>query len=96
MHRFEVAVITVPTPHTDRVPDLTCVRDAAQLLATRMEPGATVVLESTTHPGATRDVLIPNPDSRSGHRAPGAGDHSRARGDGPPISWSALLVGAAA
>ncbi|MER5889044.1 nucleotide sugar dehydrogenase [Streptomyces sp. NPDC001941] len=63
---FDVAVITVPTPLTDRAPDLTCVRDAAELLATRLEPGATVVLESTTYPGTTRDTLVPILEAGSG------------------------------
>jgi UDP-N-acetyl-D-glucosamine dehydrogenase len=56
----------VPTPLTDRTPDLSCVRDAARELAVRLEPGATVVLESTTHPGTTRDVLIPLLEQGSG------------------------------
>ncbi|MFD3621112.1 nucleotide sugar dehydrogenase [Streptomyces sp. NPDC058676] len=63
---FDVAVITVPTPLTDRTPDLSCVREAARELAVRLEPGATVVLESTTHPGTTRDVLIPLLEKGSG------------------------------
>ncbi|MEU0989103.1 nucleotide sugar dehydrogenase [Streptomyces sp. NPDC005953] len=63
---FDVAVITVPTPLTDRAPDLTCVRAAARTLAGYIEPGCTVVLESTTHPGTTRDVLIPLLEEGSG------------------------------
>ncbi|MFD4506685.1 nucleotide sugar dehydrogenase [Streptomyces sp. NPDC058457] len=63
---FDVAVITVPTPLTERAPDLTCVREAGRLLAAWLEPGATVVLESTTHPGTTRDVLIPLLEEGSG------------------------------
>ncbi|MGW2643095.1 nucleotide sugar dehydrogenase [Streptomyces sp. NPDC001348] len=66
---FDIAVITVPTPLTDRAPDLSCVRDAACVLAERLEPGATVVLESTTHPGTTRDVLIPLLEKGSGLKA---------------------------
>ncbi|MEW2608751.1 nucleotide sugar dehydrogenase [Streptomyces sp. NPDC047880] len=63
---FDVAVITVPTPLTDRAPDLSCVRDAGRALAEWIEPGATVVLESTTHPGTTRDVLVPLLEEGSG------------------------------
>ncbi|MFJ7340954.1 nucleotide sugar dehydrogenase [Streptomyces sp. NPDC101110] len=63
---FDVAVITVPTPLTDRAPDLSCVRDAGRALAEWVEPGATVVLESTTHPGTTRDVLVPLLEEGSG------------------------------
>ncbi|MFC8141781.1 nucleotide sugar dehydrogenase [Streptomyces paradoxus] len=63
---FDVAVITVPTPLTDRAPDLSCVRDAGRVLAEWIGPGATVVLESTTHPGTTRDVLVPLLEEGSG------------------------------
>ncbi|MFD7241099.1 nucleotide sugar dehydrogenase [Streptomyces massasporeus] len=63
---FDIAVITVPTPLTDRAPDLSCVRDAGRVLAEWIEPGATVVLESTTHPGTTRDVLVPLLEEGSG------------------------------
>ncbi|MFD5477087.1 nucleotide sugar dehydrogenase [Streptomyces hawaiiensis] len=63
---FDIAVITVPTPLTDRAPDLSCVRDAGSVLAEWIEPGATVVLESTTHPGTTRDVLVPLLEEGSG------------------------------
>ncbi|MFB8273538.1 nucleotide sugar dehydrogenase [Streptomyces sp. NPDC055955] len=63
---FDVAVITVPTPLTDRAPDLSCVREAGRTLARWLEPGATVVLESTTHPGTTRDVLVPLLEEGSG------------------------------
>ncbi|MEU8587018.1 nucleotide sugar dehydrogenase [Streptomyces sp. NPDC048664] len=63
---FDVAVITVPTPLTDRAPDLSCVREAGELLGRWLEPGATVVLESTTHPGTTREVLIPLLEEGSG------------------------------
>ncbi|MFF9277364.1 nucleotide sugar dehydrogenase [Streptomyces griseosporeus] len=63
---FDVAVITVPTPLKDRAPDLSCVREAAHTLAQYLEPGATVVLESTTYPGTTRDLLIPLLEQGSG------------------------------
>ncbi|MGW6457533.1 nucleotide sugar dehydrogenase [Streptomyces sp. NPDC055078] len=63
---FDVAVITVPTPLTNRAPDLTCVRDAARTLARYVEPGSTVILESTTYPGTTRDVLVPLLEEGSG------------------------------
>ncbi|MFJ9731298.1 nucleotide sugar dehydrogenase [Streptomyces sp. NPDC101171] len=63
---FDVAIITVPTPLTDRAPDLSCVREAGGMLAGWLEPGATVVLESTTHPGTTRDVLVPLLEEGSG------------------------------
>ncbi|MFE2041598.1 nucleotide sugar dehydrogenase [Streptomyces sp. NPDC059477] len=54
---FDVAVVTVPTPLLDDVPDLTFIEDAARELARYLRPGALVVLESTTYPGTTEDVF---------------------------------------
>ncbi|MDL4814694.1 nucleotide sugar dehydrogenase [Actinomadura opuntiae] len=53
-------VICVPTPLSqDGGPDLTAVRGAAGTVARRLEPGALVVLESTTYPGTTEEVVRP-------------------------------------
>ena len=53
-----VAVICVPTPLDDRgSPDLSHVRCAAGVLGDRLKPGTLVVLESTSFPGTTDDVV---------------------------------------
>ncbi|MFB4297844.1 nucleotide sugar dehydrogenase [Actinomadura sp. NTSP31] len=53
-------VICVPTPLSqDGGPDLTAVRGAAETVARHLEPGALVVLESTTYPGTTDEVVRP-------------------------------------
>lgn len=67
--RFDVAVITVPTPLTDSLPDLGMVESAARSLAPLLGDGGLVVLESTTHPGTTEDVLVPILEAGSGKRA---------------------------
>jgi UDP-N-acetyl-D-glucosamine dehydrogenase len=55
----EVAVIAVPTPIDEyRVPELTAVRDAVAGLAAAMKPGSLIVLESTTYPGTTEEVVV--------------------------------------
>jgi UDP-N-acetyl-D-glucosamine dehydrogenase len=54
---FDVAVIDVPTPLTDGVPNLGHVQQAAAMLAEFLRAGATVVLESTTYPGTTEDIV---------------------------------------
>jgi UDP-N-acetyl-D-glucosamine dehydrogenase len=54
---FDVAVITVPTPLREGVPDLSYIESSARTLARFLRPGATVVLESTTYPGTTEDVV---------------------------------------
>ncbi len=54
---FDVAIIDVPTPLSDGVPNLSHVQDAAALLALSLKAGATVILESTTYPGTTEDIV---------------------------------------
>ena len=56
---FDVAVITVPTPLKEGAPDLDYVEDAAGTLARRLRAGALVVLESTTYPGTTDELMRP-------------------------------------
>jgi UDP-N-acetyl-D-glucosamine dehydrogenase len=66
---FDVAVITVPTPLADGVPDLSHIEDAASLLGPLVQPGCTVVLESTTYPGTTDELLAPILEQHSGLKA---------------------------
>jgi UDP-N-acetyl-D-glucosamine dehydrogenase len=54
---FDVAVIDVPTPLTEGAPNLSHVADSARMLAASLRPGATVILESTTYPGTTEDLV---------------------------------------
>ncbi|MFJ2008635.1 nucleotide sugar dehydrogenase [Streptomyces chartreusis] len=63
---FDIAVITVPTPLRDGVPDLTCIESCAQALGEHLCPGATVVLESTSYPGTTEELLLPILEETSG------------------------------
>lgn len=63
---FDVAVISVPTPLTDGEPDLSAVIGASTALAPLIKRGALVVLESTTYPGTTEDVVAPLLEQGSG------------------------------
>ncbi len=56
---FDVAVITVPTPLRETVPDLSYIEGAARSLAPFVRSGVLIVLESTTYPGTTDELLIP-------------------------------------
>src|SRR6476661_8605388 len=56
---FDVAIITVPTPLLDGVPDLSFIETAASDLVPHLRPGVLVVLESTTYPGTTEELLRP-------------------------------------
>ena len=66
---FDIAVITVPTPLKDGAPDLSFIERCAEELAPLVRPGATVILESTTYPGTTEELLAPILERGSGLRA---------------------------
>lgn len=66
---FEVAVIAVPTPLRDGAPDLSAIEHAGLALAPHLQPGCVIILESTTYPGTTEDVLGPVLEAASGLRA---------------------------
>ena len=53
-------VISVPTPLTDYQPDLSYVEAAAKAVGENLVSNQVVILESTTYPGTTLEVLVPN------------------------------------
>ena len=56
----DVAVVCVPTPlSADGGPDLAAVTSAVKAVAVHLHPGQLVVLESTTYPGTTDEVVRP-------------------------------------
>ncbi|CAN7240746.1 nucleotide sugar dehydrogenase [Pseudarthrobacter oxydans] len=63
---FDIAVITVPTPLRESLPDLSFIEASSHSLALRLKPGATVILESTTYPGTTEELLVPILEKGSG------------------------------
>jgi UDP-N-acetyl-D-glucosamine dehydrogenase len=67
LREVEAILIALPTPLSkQREPDLTIVMSAVEMIATRLQPGQMVVLESTTYPGTTRDLLKPALENGSG------------------------------
>jgi nucleotide sugar dehydrogenase len=71
----DVIVICVPTPLSESDgPDLTAVRAATETAATLVRPGCTVILESTTYPGTTDEIVRPMLEKASGLSA-GIGFH---------------------
>lgn len=53
-------LICVPTPLTKmREPDMSYIEMTSQAISTRLRKGQVVVLESTTYPGTTREVMLP-------------------------------------
>ncbi len=60
-------LICVPTPLDKmRQPDLSFVESTAHAIARKLRPGQLIVLESTTYPGTTREVLLPILERESG------------------------------
>jgi UDP-N-acetyl-D-glucosamine dehydrogenase len=56
----DVIVICVPTPlNNTKDPDLSYIDSAAHHIAANLRPGQLVVLESTTYPGTTDELLLP-------------------------------------
>ena len=56
----DAILICVPTPLTEsRDPDLAYVEATTRSIAKTLRPGQLIVLESTTYPGTTRDVMLP-------------------------------------
>lgn len=55
----DAILICVPTPITDGAPDLSLVVAAGTAVAEVLKRGALVVLESTTYPGSTEELLCP-------------------------------------
>jgi UDP-N-acetyl-D-glucosamine dehydrogenase len=66
MAGFDVAVIDVPTPLSDGTPNLSHVEEAAATLASHLRVGATVILESTSYPGTTEELVVPILNEGSG------------------------------
>jgi UDP-N-acetyl-D-glucosamine dehydrogenase len=58
--KCDAVIICVPTPLSKtKDPDLTMVVDATRQIGERLQPGQLVVLESTTYPGTTEELLLP-------------------------------------
>ena len=60
LEQMDAIIICVPTPLNEyHEPDLSYITGTAEALAPHLQPGQLVVLESTTYPGTTEEVLIP-------------------------------------
>jgi UDP-N-acetyl-D-glucosamine dehydrogenase len=58
--KMDAIVICVPTPLTEyREPDLSFVTETVKAIAPHLQAGQLVVLESTTYPGTTNQVVLP-------------------------------------
>ncbi|MDC1123358.1 nucleotide sugar dehydrogenase [Nitrospinaceae bacterium] len=64
---LDCILICVPTPlNKNREPDMSYIVSTAKQIAPHMKKGQLIALESTTYPGTTQDVLLPELESGSG------------------------------
>jgi UDP-N-acetyl-D-glucosamine dehydrogenase len=63
----DVVIVCVPTPlRKSKDPDISFVVAAGEEVAARFHPGQLVILESTTYPGTTEELLLPLFEKRGG------------------------------
>ena len=69
---MDAIIICVPTPLNEyHEPDLSYITNTAHAMAPHLRPGHLVILESTTYPGTTEEVLVPilEKENRAGLKA---------------------------
>ena len=65
MGEADVVSICVPTPLSKtKDPDVSYIIAAADAVAGQLRPGQAIILESTTYPGTTRDLLLPRMEDK--------------------------------
>jgi UDP-N-acetyl-D-glucosamine dehydrogenase len=70
LRQVDSIFICVPTPFdANKAPDLTAVKQAAEGIAPRLQRGQMVILQSTTYPGTTEEVVLPILAAGSGLKA---------------------------
>ena len=66
----DALIMCVPTPlNANREPDMTYIEKTAQAIGPYVRPGQIVILESSTYPGTTEEVVKPIIEKLSGLRA---------------------------
>ena len=69
LRSMDAVIICVPTPLNEyHEPDLSYIVETAKCITPHLRPGQLIVLESTTYPGTTEEVLIPILE-KSGYKA---------------------------
>jgi len=60
LRNTDVILICVPTPLKKKYePDISFIKGAVKSISKNIKPGALVVLESTTYPGTTEEIILP-------------------------------------
>jgi UDP-N-acetyl-D-glucosamine dehydrogenase len=67
LHKADAAIVCVPTPlGKTKDPDMSYLISAADDIAQRLHPGMLIVLESTTYPGTTEELILPRLEHAQG------------------------------
>src|SRR6202045_3863716 len=72
LEAMDAIIICVPTPLNQyHEPDLSFITDTTHAIAPHLQAGQLVVLESTTYPGTTEEVMVPilESENRQGMKA---------------------------
>ncbi|MFH0913334.1 MAG: nucleotide sugar dehydrogenase [Candidatus Omnitrophota bacterium] len=65
LRQIDVVIICVPTPLKRKYyPDISYIKQAVKSIAKNMKRGSLVILESTTYPGTTEEVILPLLESK--------------------------------
>jgi UDP-N-acetyl-D-glucosamine dehydrogenase len=86
---MDAIIICVPTPlNAYHEPDLSFITDTTHAIAPHLQPGQLVVLESTTYPGTTEEVMVPilEKENKRGLKA------ARGTAEGSPAAPNEFLV----
>ena len=74
LREMDVVLICVPTPLNEyHEPDLSYITDTVKALAPRLRAGQLIVLESTTYPGTTEEIVVPILEKGNDERGNGTG-----------------------
>jgi UDP-N-acetyl-D-glucosamine dehydrogenase len=66
---MDAILICVPTPLTDhREPDMSYIVSTIESVAPHVRPGQLIILESTTYPGTTEEIVVPILEEKNAHR----------------------------
>ena len=86
---MDAVLICVPTPlHDDHTPDMSYVVSTMEAIAPHVRPGQLIVLESTTYPGTTEEIVV---ETINRHGLPRAVSVLRAR-ESPSLLLDGVLV----
>lgn len=65
---MDAVLICVPTPLTDhREPDMSYIISTIESVAPHVRPGQLIILESTTYPGTTEEIVVPILEKKNAH-----------------------------